>query len=143
MRLRPFVVTAAAIAFPVALALAQAPAALPDAAPATDPTAKSIFYSTQQNATDFLASNFLNHTVYGPKDEKLGKITDLIIDGEGETVAAIVGVGGFLGIGEKDVAVTFKALTAKTKNGSQYLTLDVTRDALKSAPKFVKLSRQM
>jgi hypothetical protein len=145
MRSRLPAVAAAAVLLPIALALAQAPPAsnsLPLPA-ASEGTAKAIFYASQQNTSDLLASNFLNHPVYGPKDEKLGKITDLIIDGEGEAVAVIVGVGGFLGIGEKDVAITFKALTPKTKNGSSYLTIDVTKEALKSAPKFTKLARQM
>jgi hypothetical protein len=145
MRSRLPAAAAAIVLLPVALALAQAPPSSNGSPPpsAPDSAAKTIFYASQQNANDMLASNFLNHPVYGPKDEKLGKITDLIIDGEGEAVAVIVGVGGFLGIGEKDVAITFKALTPKTKNGSSYLTIDVTKEALKNAPKFTKLARQM
>jgi len=46
----------------------------------------------------------------------------------------IIGVGGFLGAGEKDVAVKFDAIHAEMKDGAWYLTLDTTKDALKSAP---------
>lgn len=55
--------------------------------------------------------------------------------------AAIVGVGGFLGAGEKDVAVSFSAIEAEKKNDKTYLTLDTTKDALKNAPGF-KYDRQ-
>ncbi|MBV9637615.1 MAG: PRC-barrel domain-containing protein [Methylobacteriaceae bacterium] len=120
-----------------------APTPPPAAAAPSDASKETVFYSPQQNASDWLSSNYVNHTVYGPKDEKLGKITDLVLNADGQAVAAIVGVGGFLGIGEKDVAVSFKALKAKTKNGSQYLTLEVTKDELKNAPKFTKITRQM
>lgn len=49
-------------------------------------------------------------------------------------MALIIGVGGFLGAGEKDVAVPFSAVHATMKDGSWYLTLDTTKDALKAAP---------
>ncbi|MBV9636765.1 MAG: PRC-barrel domain-containing protein [Methylobacteriaceae bacterium] len=120
-----------------------APTPPPAAAAPSDASKETVFYSPQQNASNWLSSNYVNHTVYGPKDEKLGKITDLVLNSDGQAVAAIIGVGGFLGIGEKDVAVSFKALKTKTKNGSEYLALDVTKDELKNAPKFTKITRQM
>ena len=48
----------------------------------------------------------------------------------------IVGVGGFLGAGEKDVAVPFAAVKHTLKDNKVYLTMDATKDALKSAPGF-------
>jgi PRC-barrel domain len=47
--------------------------------------------------------------------------------------AFIVSVGGFLGVGEKDVAVPFNAVNATEKNGSWYLTMNATKDAMKQA----------
>ncbi|HVH81118.1 MAG TPA: hypothetical protein VM782_17100, partial [Stellaceae bacterium] len=47
-----------------------------------------------------------------------------------------IGVGGFLGAGEKDVAVPPDAVRAEMKDGAWYLTLDTSKDALKSAPGF-------
>ena len=43
---------------------------------------------------------------------------------DGKVTALIVNVGGFLGIGEKDVAVPFSSVTQKMKDGKSYLTLD-------------------
>lgn len=55
-------------------------------------------------------SDLSGTTVYGANNEEIGDISDLLIDRDGKVVAAIVGVGGFLGVGEKDVAVPFQAL---------------------------------
>jgi len=81
-------------------------------------------------------TNFYKQNVYDPQDNKIGEITDLIVENSGKIDAAMVGVGGFLGIGEKDVAVQFDALKQTTKNNKVYLVLNTTKDALKSAPGF-------
>lgn len=46
-----------------------------------------------------------------PTDNKIGDVRDLIIDEDGRIIAAIIGVGGFLGIDEKNVAIPFDAVT--------------------------------
>jgi PRC-barrel domain len=51
----------------------------------------------------------------------------------GSVEAFIVSVGGFLGIGQKDVAVPFSAVHATQKNGTWYLTMNATKDSLKQA----------
>jgi len=48
----------------------------------------------------------------------------------------IIAVGGFLGMGEKDVAVPFSSVRATEKNNKWYLVLNTTKEALKSAPGF-------
>ena len=45
----------------------------------------------------------------------------------------ILGVGGFLGIGEKDVAVPFNAIKITEKDGNRYLVMDASKEALQSA----------
>ena len=81
-------------------------------------------------------TTYYKQNVYDPQDNKIGDITDLIVESSGKIEAAMVGVGGFLGIGEKDVAVQFEALKPTTKNNKTYLVLNTTKDALKSAPGF-------
>ena len=61
------------------------------------------------------------------------KIDDVLIDKSGKITALIVGVGGLLGMGEKDVALPFAAVKAEKKNNKWYLTVDETKDSLKSA----------
>ena len=79
-------------------------------------------------------SDYYNQSVYDNQDNKVGDVNDLLVDKDGRIGAAIVGVGGFLGAGEKNVAVPFNALKLTEKNGKRYLVMDTTKEALNSAP---------
>jgi sporulation protein YlmC with PRC-barrel domain len=81
-------------------------------------------------------TDWYKQNVYDPKDQKIGEIMDVLVNPSGQIDAAIVGVGGFLGAGEKDVAVNFNSIKPTKKNDKTYLTLDTTKDALKNAPGF-------
>ncbi|MGX0877075.1 sporulation protein YlmC with PRC-barrel domain [Roseovarius sp. MBR-154] len=50
-------------------------------------------------------------SVYGTGDESIGEISDLVVNDNGEISQVIIGVGGFLGIGEKSVAIPFEEIT--------------------------------
>src|SRR5262245_49595088 len=62
-------------------------------------------------------SDYYNQSIYDAKDNKIGDISDLLLDTEGKVSAVILGVGGFLGAGEKNVAVPFNAIKLTEKNG--------------------------
>lgn len=79
-------------------------------------------------------SNYYKQAVYDPKETKLGDVDDVLVDKEGKVTALIIGVGGFLGAGEKNVAVPFSAVKTTKKNDKWWLTLDETKDSLKAAP---------
>jgi sporulation protein YlmC with PRC-barrel domain len=81
-------------------------------------------------------TDWYKQTVYDPSDNKIGEIMDVLVSPDGRATALIVGVGGFLGAGEKDVAVPFSAVKHTLKDKKIYLTMDTTKDALKSAPGF-------
>lgn len=81
-------------------------------------------------------TNFYKQSVYDPSDNKIGEIDDALIDKEGRVTAIIIGVGGFLGIGEKDVAVPFSSVRASEKNNKWHLVLNTNPEALKAAPGF-------
>jgi len=81
-------------------------------------------------------TKYYKQSVYDTAKDKIGSIDDVIVADSGQVTGFMVGVGGFLGAGEKDVAVPFNAVHAEMKNGEWYLTLDTTKDALKSAPGF-------
>jgi hypothetical protein len=81
-------------------------------------------------------SQYYNEDVYDAKDAKIGDIKDLLLDKNGQVAAVIISVGGFLGIGEKDVAVPFNAIHVTEKNGQRYLVMDTTKEALESAPSY-------
>jgi PRC-barrel domain len=77
--------------------------------------------------------------VYDPGNNKIGEIMDVLVDHEGKNVAAIIGVGGFLGVGEKDVAVPFNAVHFKRNNANSndwFAVINATRDTLRNAPAY-------
>ena len=78
-------------------------------------------------------SNYTKQNVYDPSDKKIGDIAGVLLDTQGRVVALIISVGGFLGMGEKDVAVPFNAVQLTQKNNKSYLVMNTTKDALKNA----------
>ena len=56
------------------------------------------------------ASKLMGLDVYNEANEKLGDINELIVDKDGKISAVVIGVGGFLGMGEHDIAVTMDKL---------------------------------
>ena len=90
--------------------------------------------------TDRLATKIIGQPVYDGKakdSNNLGDIKDLVLDENGQVAAVVVGVGGFLGIGEKQVAVDFGALqfVIADDNTERYV-LQTTKDELTNAPDF-------
>jgi sporulation protein YlmC with PRC-barrel domain len=81
----------------------------------------------------FTITDYYKQDVYDNAKITVGKIDDVLIDKSGKITTLIVGVGGFLGMGEKDVALPFAAVKAEKKDNKWYLTVDETKDSLKSA----------
>ena len=75
----------------------------------------------------------LGENVYNDAGDKVGEINDLIVTPTKALSYAIVGVGGFLGIGEHEIAVPVGNF--KREQG-KFLLPGATKDALKAAPKF-------
>jgi len=95
------------------------------------PTQAQVLTTLPTNATT--VTNYYKQNVYDPSDSKIGEISDVLVNKEGKIDAFIVSVGGFLGVGEKDVAVPFASVHATEKNGKWYLTMNATKEGLKSA----------
>ena len=122
------------------------PMAKPDAAQTvqeqgvklTTATDKETFVQAQ-HATDWRGSKVIGATVYGPDNASIGDVNDVLVDNNGQIRAVVIGVGGFLGVGEKDVAIPFDTLhiTRRPESSSiDKITVSYTKDELKSAPKF-------
>ena len=93
--------------------------------------------STPAFAADTLSSlppdswtitNYYKQNVYDKGQNTVGKIDDVLVDKSGKITALMVGVGGFLGMGEKDVALPFTAVHSEKKDNKWYLTVDETKD---------------
>ena len=95
---------ASVIAFPT---LAQQPAAPDSAAPRAQTTTstKPMTVSGQWRASKLIGLN-----VYNDKNESVGEINELLLDPSGKVASVVIGVGGFLGIGERDILVPMDKL---------------------------------
>lgn len=113
----------------------QAPSAT---APSTSTAGSDAFVSAQK-VTDWRASKLIGTAITGPDDARIGDINDVLLDSNGNVHAVVIGVGGFLGIGEKEVAVPFNKLTVTpTAAGDRIekITVSYRKEELQNAPTF-------
>jgi sporulation protein YlmC with PRC-barrel domain len=89
-----------------------------------------------QDKDTFLASDLTGATVYNPQDESIGDVNDVIVSRDGKVDGVVIGVGGFLGIGEKDVAIKMNQIKMMDTDTGVKLVLDMTKDQLAAAPEF-------
>jgi sporulation protein YlmC with PRC-barrel domain len=101
-------------------------------------------FLAKQQSDDYLASNLIGQPVVNANNETIGDINDLVTDTNGKIVAVLVGAGGFLGIGEKDVAVRYDDLkfSRDDDNGVTVISSNITADMLASAPDYQRLDEQ-
>lgn len=85
-------------------------------------------------AKSALMSDVYGQDVYDKGENKIGKVDNLQVDENGKITNAIIGVGGFLGMGEKDVAVPYSEIKWTTKNNKTWMELNHSKDQLKAAP---------
>jgi sporulation protein YlmC with PRC-barrel domain len=120
---------------------AQAPAATDQNKPAATASAEQPKFITQQTDQEKLASKWIGSTIYNQADENVGDVNDLVIGQNGQIDAVVVGVGGFLGIGEKKVAIPFSAVQAATDaDGNVKLVVQLSKDDFNKAPEFMTLA---
>jgi sporulation protein YlmC with PRC-barrel domain len=74
-----------------------------------------VNFVTSQEKAQWRAPKLIGVGVYGPDDKQIGKIDDLLLDRSGAAQTIVIGVGGFLGFGKKDVAVPFSAMQWRTE----------------------------
>jgi hypothetical protein len=107
------------------------------AAPAAPDSATTTVGNTEVPSNAVLASQFMGQAVYTAANENIGEINDLIMNKDLDNIVAIVGVGGFLGIGEKDVAIPIGDITAmKDENNALRLTISASKEQLEALPVF-------
>ena len=130
--LKTLALSASVLAFAGGLALAETPMTNQPA------TGRSAVTSPSLATGRLLVSDIYKANVYDPSENKIGDVTDLIIDSNAKVTAAIVSVGGFIGVGQKDVMIPFDDLKISTRDGKHWLTLNRTKDELKMLPAFDK-----
>ena len=85
------------------------------------------------------ASELLDENVVNAANETIGDVNDVILDANGKVASIVVGVGGFLGMGEKNVALSFDKLTfARDNDNGLVVSSDATKESLQAAPAYIK-----
>ena len=114
---------------------------LPDqqaGAPSTSPQ-----FLPQQGSSDWLASDLLGKAVVNADNETIGDVDNLVTDGSGKIIAVVIGAGGFLGLGEKEVAVRFEDLElSRDENNEVRVMANFDEEIFASAPDFETLHEQ-
>jgi hypothetical protein len=115
-------------------ALARTPGSL--AKLRAGPTVEKVIYLARTPSGGALVSTYFDRGMHNRSGEKIGSISDLIVTPDGIIAAALVGVGGFLGIGEKEVAVPFSSIEVVRNGNDVRFVIDATKEALKDAPSY-------
>lgn len=89
--------------------------------------------------SQILATSLIGKSLYNGASgeaEAIGEVNDVVLSQTGDAEAVVVGVGGFLGIGEKDVAIDFERISWVERDGERWLTISATQEELETAPAF-------
>lgn len=109
-----------------------APVPMTSAIPGMD-----MFYRETWAPTHWRSSESIGEAVFNRAGERIGEIDDLLIDKGGRVLAAVIGVGGFMGIGEHKVAVSYQSFEmTREANGKPRLVVDINKVMLKDAPAY-------
>lgn len=147
--IRNLVTVAAVSGLMMTTALAQSPAPSAQTGSGAMGSATSNPSSaviTQQSPNQWLASKFMGTDVMGTDNAKIGDVSDVLFDKSGKVDALIVGVGGFLGIGQKDIALPVAAFqvipanSGQNNTSSDQLRLSMTKDQLQQQAEFKTMS---
>ena len=134
MTFKKFLTTAAIVTMTATGAYVATPA--PYVAAAT----MSSGFMQKLNKGDHFALDLIGAPVYSSDTQNaiiVGDINDLVVAPDGTVSAVVISVGGFLDVGEKDVAVPFSSISWKTDAGGMLQPiLAVTEEQLKAAPAF-------
>ena len=88
-------------------------------------------------------ANLIGQSVMDANNQSIGEVTDLITDKDGKVVALLIGAGGFLGLGEKDVAIRFEDIKiSRDENNDLSVMAKVSNDQIAAAPDYQTLDEQ-
>ena len=116
------------------------------------------FGTVTAQETDFFASDLIGMRIYNSETEveanstiaadgekewdDIGEINDVLLDSEGNVKAVILGIGGFLGMGERDVSVNMDEIRIVTEEGDsddRFLVVNTSKEMLEKAPAFERM----
>jgi sporulation protein YlmC with PRC-barrel domain len=108
------------------------------AAPAAGTTGPEQTIIPEQAETELLAEDLMGTKVFGADGEEVGAVEDLIFDEQQKIAGVVIGVGGFLGIGKKEVGLNWEQakLVESADTGTKTIMIGLTKADLEAAPDF-------
>ena len=105
---------------------------------ATQAMAQSIdtAFRLTQSANEWRVANYVGKPIVNASGEKIGSVSDILFDRGGKITTIVIGVGGFLGLGAKQVALPFETVTYSEQNGERQIMVPLTKEALQAAPDY-------
>jgi hypothetical protein len=92
--------------------------------------------SAVQSVAPDAAEAVLGQRVTDPDGKEIGRLVDVLVDANGRPQAAVIDFGGFMGVGNRKIAVHWGALKFTPSDPKRKISLDMTPDQIKSAPEF-------
>lgn len=114
----------------------------PLAAQTNEPAPSAVSFADKQTPSEVLGSDFIGAPVTTRGGQKIGSISNLVFDQDGRIELAVIGVGGFLGIGAKEVAVPFESVKPELANSKHTFVIDATKEQIEAAPTYRTLDDQ-
>ena len=105
------------------------------AVPALAQSADSPF-KLSQDVSEWRMANYIGKPIVNASGEKIGDVSDVLFDRTGRITTVVIGVGGFLGLGAKQVAIPFEAVTYREQDGDREITVPLSKEALQAAPDY-------
>jgi hypothetical protein len=102
----------------------------------TPTTPGKVTYLSKPAADWTPVAMYYQQDIHNKAGEKVGTVKDLLIGPDGRIHAAVLSVGRFLGLGDKDIAVPMSALEIDRRSDGNRVTIDVVRETLQAAPPF-------
>ena len=103
------------------------------------PDAQRSAQPAREAKGDWSAKDLMDSSIYNAQGERVGEVNDIIIGQDGKVMSYVVGVGGFLGIGEKEVALSpDKVQRTIQSDGNMRFVVNTTKQELEAAPKYAR-----
>jgi hypothetical protein len=108
----------------------------------TAPADRTVSTGDFNTSGDMAAGALIGAKVRNESKESIGKVDEIYLDKDAKVTVVVISVGGFLGVGSKDVGVKWSDLTFGQDGTSVVLTTSLTKDALKALPDYTKTDRR-
>jgi uncharacterized protein YrrD len=93
-------------------------------------------FKGQQSSDEWRMATYVGQPIFNAEGEKIGDVKDVLFERTGKITTVVIGVGGFLGLGEKRVALPFEVVTYLETEGDRRIVIPLSKQALQDAPAY-------